>query len=166
MELTKCDFCQKEFYRKSSHISYFKNHYCSPKCQHDARRAGKLIKCFSCGKEAYKAPKDLNRSKSKNYFCSRQCSNLWIGTTISRENHPNWKGGQYSYKEAMKRIHKFPRCVLCTEPDKRILAVHHIDKNRKNNNIENLMWLCHNCHFLIHHYSRERNRLLKIHAHS
>jgi predicted HNH restriction endonuclease len=27
-----------------------------------------------------------------------------------------------------------------------------VDKNRKNNKIKNLIWLCRNCHFLIHNY--------------
>jgi predicted HNH restriction endonuclease len=32
----------------------------------------------------------------------------------------------------------------------RVLAVRHIDQNHKNNNVENLAWLCHNCHHLVH----------------
>jgi predicted HNH restriction endonuclease len=52
---------------------------------------------------------------------------------------------------------------LCGKDDKRIIAVHHIDKNRSNNKLKNLAWLCYNCHFLVHHYSEIREKfLLKI----
>jgi predicted HNH restriction endonuclease len=46
-------------------------------------------------------------------------------------------------------------CVLCKVSDKRILAVHHKDNNRKNNKVENLVWLCHNCHILVHHFGED-----------
>ncbi|MBI4281264.1 HNH endonuclease [Candidatus Uhrbacteria bacterium] len=35
----------------------------------------------------------------------------------------------------------------------RVLLVHHIDENRKNNVLSNLVWLCRNCHFLVHKYN-------------
>lgn len=53
-------------------------------------------------------------------------------------------------------------CRLCKTKDIRVLAVHHIDKNRKNNKISNLAWLCHNCHLLVHHYDAERNKFERI----
>jgi len=31
----------------------------------------------------------------------------------------------------------------------------HIDSNRKNNNLNNLIWLCMNCYYLVHnHYEK------------
>jgi 5-methylcytosine-specific restriction endonuclease McrA len=50
---------------------------------------------------------------------------------------------------------------LCGEGDIRMLAVHHIDQDRKNYKVENLVWLCHNCHHLVHHYEVERRRLME-----
>jgi len=44
------------------------------------------------------------------------------------------------------------KCVKCGYDDLRALAVHHVDQNRKNNGIHNLVWLCRNCHFLEHFY--------------
>jgi len=43
-----------------------------------------------------------------------------------------------------------PICSKCGFEDKRVLVIHHKDYNRKNNNINNLIWLCRNCHYLIH----------------
>jgi 5-methylcytosine-specific restriction endonuclease McrA len=51
-------------------------------------------------------------------------------------------------------------CNRCNDNDQRILAVHHIDKNRSNNELSNLMWLCHNCHFLIHNFPDETKNFI------
>ena len=70
-----------------------------------------------------------------------------------------------SYKEILKRNSQIRKCSLCAKDDKRILIVHHIDKNRKNNRVSNLSWLCMNCHFLVHHYTEvEKVFLNKIHG--
>lgn len=41
----------------------------------------------------------------------------------------------------------FIMCEICNQ---RASEVHHIDNNRKNNNISNLMALCRDCHFHAH----------------
>jgi len=155
MEYTICDFCGKKFKRKKSQLELSIKHYCSVNCQTQGRKKGKAVKCFVCSKFSYKSLKDLKNSKSKKYFCSQICSNEWIGKQQRDKNHPNWKGGTFSYKNLLKRTDSKQACVLCGKDDIRILCVHHIDKNRKNNNIKNLTWLCRNCHFLVHNYSKE-----------
>jgi hypothetical protein len=50
-------------------------------------------------------------------------------------------------------------CRLCKTEDCRVLAVHHSDRNRQNNTLGNLLWLCHNCHHLVHRYEPEREKL-------
>jgi hypothetical protein len=50
---------------------------------------------------------------------------------------------------------------LCSTKDERVLAVHHIDHNRLNNKLDNLAWLCHNCHHLVHHDNVEKHRFLE-----
>jgi len=42
------------------------------------------------------------------------------------------------------------RCNRCKNKDLRVLEVHHKDRNRKNNKIENLEILCANCHKIEH----------------
>lgn len=51
---------------------------------------------------------------------------------------------------------KKPHCERCgfIPKDKCQLDVHHIDRNNKNNNIENLLTLCANCHRLEHKKDR------------
>jgi hypothetical protein len=58
---------------------------------------------------------------------------------------------------------KTPRvCKLCGIKDLRILAAHHIDRNTENNKVDNLIWLCHNCHYLIHHDVNEEKKLMEV----
>ena len=64
----------------------------------------------------------------------------------------NWKDGMYAYRSVLTRHKVSAKCTLCGTKDKRVLAVHHVDENRKNNKVENLRWLCHNCHHLVHYY--------------
>ena len=71
------------------------------------------------------------------------------------DKHGNWNGGTASYKKILLRSDVAQKCAKCNSVDKRILAVHHKDKNRKNNVVSNLIWLCHNCHYLVHHHKNE-----------
>jgi 5-methylcytosine-specific restriction endonuclease McrA len=48
-----------------------------------------------------------------------------------------------------------PICGCCGIKDERILLIHHRDCDRKNNNISNLVWLCWNCHFLVHNFDQK-----------
>ena len=155
----ECSNCSKKFYRKPSQLKLCKAAYCSPKCQHDGRKTGSEISCHLCGRKAYKSSRHLK--KFKRSFCSMKCSLMWRNARQIGKNHPNWKTGEYSYKGVLIRDKIAPRCALCEITDKTVLAVHHIDRNRKNNQLSNLAWLCHNCHFLVHHYESEE---LKFYA--
>jgi hypothetical protein len=37
-----------------------------------------------------------------------------------------------------------------------------LDEDRSNNRLDNLIWLCHNCHYLIHHHDDEREGLMAV----
>ena len=74
------------------------------------------------------------------------------------ENNPNWKGGKsfgvygYEFNKELKlavRIRDNFKCKICGKTEKenrRQLAIHHIDYNKENSNIENLVSLCNKCH--------------------
>lgn len=53
----------------------------------------------------------------------------------------------YSYRKFNTGKCEYPNCII---DDERMLCVHHIDRNRDNNNIENLRTLCFNHHRIIH----------------
>ena len=153
----KCLICGKAFYAKPNWIRIGHGKYCSKKCQYISYKKGRVVKCFICNKEVYKSLRNLNKSKSKKYFCNKSCQAKWRNSVFIGSKHANWKNGEYAYKSILSR-HKVPKiCKLCKTKDVRILAVHHVDKNHKNNKLNNLIWLCHNCHFLVHHYNKECN---------
>ena len=158
----KCVICGKKFLRKKSQVILGGGNYCSNKCRFIGRKNGKNVLCSFCGKEVYRSSKELKRSKSGEYFCSKKC--LFAQIYKKYEGHPNWTGGFHA--EYRKKLIKYGKsgnsCLLCNENNFKILVAHHIDKDRSNNSIHNLVWLCHNCHFLVHHYREEEKQLARI----
>jgi hypothetical protein len=156
--IRKCKECKKEFRTKPFFIKLGQGIYCSAGCHHKGMRNGKLVKCFVCGKEVYKSLKSLQGSKSKKYFCTKNCQTIWRNSLYIGPKHANYISGRFSYRSVMSR-NKVPQiCIVCKTTDFRVLAVHHIDQNRKNNKLSNLVWLCHNCHHLVHRYPEEKKR--------
>ncbi len=157
MEEVLCGNCKSSFLKKRSQVLRSNKHFCSSACSAKGRRDGKVIKCHRCGTKSYKQAHDLK--KYEKHFCSRNCSVEWHNNYFVQEKHRNFKTGQFSYKKNLIRNGIKAYCRLCSKNDKRILLVHHIDKNRENNKLTNLVWLCHNCHFLVHHYKDSEKRL-------
>ena len=149
--MVKCLICLKEFYGKPYFLKIGQAKYCSQECMRIGSKTGKVVNCYACGKEVYKTKKALRVSKSKTYFCTKSCQTKWRNSFFIGPKHANWKDGRYSYKSVMLR-NKVPKiCKLCKNRDSRVLAVHHLDHNKRNSDLSNLIWLCHNCHFLVHH---------------
>ena len=147
----QCLICGKDIYIKRYHAKKGWGKYCSKKCQFKGQENGNWVECDYCGKKIYRTPKDFKRSKSKKFFCSRACHCSWENENRRcGENAPNWIAGQTAYRSLLKRSGKREKCSSCGNKDKRVLVVHHIDSNRRNNKSENLEWLCRNCHCIAH----------------
>ena len=158
--IKRCAICRTSFPTKPFFLKNGGGKYCSKECHYQGLKKGKKVACAVCAKEIYKSPRELRRSKSKKYFCDKSCQATWRNTEFVGDRHANWQEGRYAYRSVLGR-HKVPRvCRLCKTADVRILAVHHIDKDRTNNDVENLAWLCHNCHFLVHHDEKERKKFM------
>jgi hypothetical protein len=84
--------------------------------------------------------------------CSYGCSNSYFR---SGENNPNWN--PVSYRSTCFLYHE-KKCVVCGE--EKIVAVHHIDENKKNCSPSNLVPLCPTHHQYVH--SRYRDEVLPI----
>jgi hypothetical protein len=94
-----------------------------------------------------------------------------LKNTPKKENHPNWMGGisngEYgpgfnkSLKQFIKEDYKYT-CQIC-KIETQILDIHHIDYNKSNNDISNLIPLCKKCHGLTN-FNRDkwRNTLTEI----
>lgn len=110
--------------------------------------------CLFCKKENIKKVRNkLSKYNKLPIFCNRKCKDL-----ASRLEHNILDCRPKHYNK--NSIHKYGRLVaLRNYPNKcenceydeyiKILEVHHIDENKKNNRLENLIILCPNCHSLL-----------------
>ena len=162
MVWVSCGRCGKEFYGKPSHIAMGYNKFCSRKCSFESMRNGKWFKCEGCAKDIYRTPKYINASKSKKYFCGKSCQTKWRNAEFSGMRHANWQHGRGSYRNIMKRAGQEVICELCKSTDERVIVVHHKNRDRTNNTLENLVWLCRNCHYIVHQYPVGRERGLIV----
>jgi hypothetical protein len=156
MPIVPCKQCSAEFYVKPSHQQRGAGKYCSRLCQSESQRTGTFIPCYICHKLAYKMAAAIQKSPSGKFFCGKSCQTIWRNTQVyTGRNHANWTNGIASYRQRLLRSETAKLCLKCRIDDVRILAVHHKDRDRTNNDLSNLIWLCHNCHYLVHHYKRE-----------
>jgi len=163
MPQVNCKICKKEFYAKPSWIKNGLGKYCSKGCMQKGLLRGEMKRCFICNAEVYKSRKALLGSKSKKFFCGKSCQTIWRNSIVNVGiNHPNWKGGKHvSYRNVLLKNKVSKICFFCGNNDKRVLAAHHIDENHTNNVLTNLVWLCHNCHSLVHKNTKEKQLFLK-----
>lgn len=163
MPYVNCLRCEKEMYAKPRHLKRGWGKFCSQLCQFAAQRTGSNYICRTCGKEVYRTPKESEHSRSGNFFCNKICHAVWKnGHSLAGENHVGWKHGEHAYRNIMKRAKIDPICRDCKISNFRVLLVHHKDRNRKNNKLENLVWLCHNCHFLEHYDDKRKKNMVPI----
>lgn len=127
------------------------NFYCE-NCNNIGRRKRIETICPVCGKK-FERLLSAKTSKSGLYFCSQSCAATYNNSHYrTGENNPNWIDGSHkgqSYIKKAFRTYKH-RCVMCGLEEECCLQVHHIDENRSNDSVENLIILCANCHSRIH----------------
>jgi hypothetical protein len=147
------------------------------KCNKDFRREhNRQIYCLGCKEPDVKKPVDLNRSYDKRCEnckivykatspAQRYCpecvpvmkkkrqklykENHKKGYNQEGENNNNWKSGIGVYpKLAFERYCMERKCNRCGSTEQ--ILVHHIDRDRHNNDRSNLEILCKSCHQVEH----------------
>lgn len=151
MTQRQCFKCSKSFLAKPSVIRSGNGKFCSWMCYLSSRDTRAEVKCGTCGKSVVRTGKESARSKSSKFFCTKKCQTIWRNSLYQGPQHANYTNGKSSYRNRLLRESKSKKCSRCGLDDERVLAVHHLDGNREHNEPANLAWLCHNCHFLIHH---------------
>lgn len=143
----KCEYCGKEFESKRF------QKFCSVDCagKHKAKKI--KCKCANCGKTILRTPKEIDRSKNHNAFCSQSCAASFNNSHFRlADKNPNYLGGfsrSRLYAKLAMRTYKH-KCAICGLEEECCLQVHHIDYNRHNNDVDNLIIVCANCHCRIH----------------
>lgn len=130
--------------------------YCKIDCSKISHQEVSVsVTCDFCGKVTIKNPSSMKKSKSGYRFCDRACKDEGqrLGSNLQKMRPKHYSDGRHSYREIAKRgsILECNRCKWKEVPG--VLKVHHRDRNRDNNTIENLEILCPNCHD-IEHFSR------------
>jgi hypothetical protein len=174
-EIVKCSNCRVDFYQKRYKLLRNKNNFCSSACTWEYNtgkiRTSKTLNCGICGKEIVVMRSRLSRNK--NNFCSKKC--FWKHEEKSKIGEKyHWKGGRYlsrGYYLIYKKEH--PNCnsdgyvlehrLMVEGKIGRYLekneVVHHIDGNKKNNDISNLMLFKSNSEHIKHHQLIKKNKI-------
>lgn len=119
----------------------------NPLAKNHIKRGIKKYFCVKC-----------NSEKSRTGLLCFSCSSLQHSNRIKLENNPNWAGGtsfepyplgwNNTFREQIRYRDEY-KCQVCHIPETetgRKLSVHHIDYNKNNLSIDNLISLCARCH--------------------
>lgn len=134
-----CVICGNQF---KTVPSSSKQKCCSIKCAALSRRKPTVNKqriCLTC-KTAFK----VNKPKQK--FCSKKCSAQYRASKTIKKIKPN----------DVRPRNTMLACERCGfDKYKKILERHHKDRNRNNNNYNNIEILCPNCHDIEHYLKHD-----------
>lgn len=141
----KCDYCADTYKRHSRFLKgAVRENYCSSACYNEDLIRIK-VNCAHCGVLFSKVPSKT--TKSGLHFCCREHKDAAQSYMPDIQPDHYGKGNNYRVK-ALKELPN--ECRYCGYNNVDALEVHHIDKNRDNNDISNLEIVCANCHTLIH----------------
>ena len=161
----ECFKCKRVILKDESEVKrnlkLNRNNFCSLSCASNFNKSKNTkeynCSCSMCKTPIYRNKSKLEASKHKIYFCSRKCKDLALrfesGFTILHP--PHYINGLQEYRDVAfkNKEKKCERCGFKEHPE--IIQVHHKDRNRDNNNINNLEVLCPNCHMFEHYKSKD-----------
>ena len=137
-----CVICKYPLYRRPSELEKSEGRaFCSMRCFGIFCR--KEIPCIVCGKLMLAG---LNKKT-----CSRSCANKHREGIKYKIGRPRDK--VYDIRSIKIRLftERGKKCERCAYGKYEVLQVHHKDRNKKNNNFDNLELICPNCHYEEHH---------------
>ncbi len=153
-----CLNCNSEVYIENKEIKRGFGKFCSKKCCGEYKTKNTIpaapnVKCALCGLDFYLNTSKQNASKSGLYFCCRDHKDAAqrIGG-IKEIMPPHYGTGSpiHTYRRTVFAI-KQKICERCSyDENEAAIIVHHKDRNRMNDNINNLEVLCCNCHAIEH----------------
>lgn len=157
-----CLNCQKEFNARSQDVNRGFGKFCNSSCASIYNQAHRIkpesnVICAFCNTKFYLNESKKRGSKSGLYFCCRAHKDAAQRIGGIKEIMPNHYGTAQANDSAHYRRIVFSvkpkQCERCNyNTHEAAIIVHHRDRNRMNDAIENLEVLCANCH-AIEHYS-------------
>ncbi len=135
------------------YASKIRNGRCQYCYKKECEKKNYTLYCANCGKKIARTECEVQKNKSGFFYCSKECGNKHKNKI--RYSNKNKIDEYKNYR--LKAFHIYEhKCALCEwDEDERVLEVHHINENRKDNSIENLIILCPICHkyLSLHIYS-------------
>ncbi len=162
-----CAWCKKTKEIFPSQNQEYNHNFCNRKCMgkwysknktkenHPCWTEKTIIFCAQCDK----SKKIIPSLKREYNFCNQNCHSKWMSKNRCGENSPTWKGGisaepyckEWNFDEFKELIRnrdnnecQNPFCKNNCNPNHK-LCVHHIDNNKKNCELWNLISLCRGC---------------------
>ena len=134
---TKCLICSKLIYRRPQEVKSNNGRvFCSQVCYGIGCR--KETPCVVCG-----VPILASANKKT---CSRSCANTHRAGIKYRVGSPKSKVKHQQSLKLRLLKDRGKKCERCGYKQYKILNVHHKDRNRENNGLDNLELICPNCH--------------------
>ena len=147
---TKCSVCGKPIYRRPLEIKSGKV-FCDRLCYGVSIRKEKP--CVVCSKPMLSS---LNKKT-----CSRSCANInRAGIAYGTNSLKDKVKSQRALKIRLLKA-RGKHCERCHYDKYEILQIHHKNRNRNNNTLENLELICPNCHYEEHFLEKSWLRKLK-----
>ena len=141
--MAKCGSCKRKISQLSRNqkksIRTGWKVYCSKRCRYLRAKTGKLTPCANCGQRIW-VIKSKQRQRN---FCTKRCVAIAVNGSRRGKNHPNYIHGRtVDYRsQAFERYGG--RCAYCGyDRHLKLIEVHHIDGNRANWDLSNLIVLC------------------------
>jgi predicted nucleic acid-binding Zn ribbon protein len=154
-----CFICGSKFEEYSNRIRDGRGKFCTRKCYDIWQRTYKqeiyFYLCEDCGKAVHIRHDHL--SDRNNQYCN-SCNIKHYQVIKYGKDHPNWHGGSsfegypIEFNRKLKREIRERdnyKCQECGYTEKQLgykLSIHHIDFNKMNNQLSNLISLCKSCH--------------------
>ena len=123
--------------------------------------AGKEYDCLNCGVTFRRSQTEIARGRTK--YCSTTCA----GEAHSGENNPSWRGGWHLSSHGYKKIrvdggyeyeHRRNMELHLGRKLETGEDVHHLDGNKQNNSLDNLLLMSARDHRLLHGNQRNGSR--------
>jgi hypothetical protein len=134
-----CPICGKEFLIHPYRLKKTSKICCSIACKHKLATLNATVmrKCIICGNEFSFLRHEIRNKSKPRVFCSHACMyKAKITNEISL----------YRKKAFRSLLHQ---CYFCKKANTNF-QIHHIDENRTNNTLSNLVILCVSCHKKLH----------------
>lgn len=155
MAIVNCKLCNKEIYRRPSSLKIHSLSFCSKFCEFEYKKSlrpeANCI-CKNCGKEFRTNPAYIRRTPNQNRFCSYECHHTFMRGEVRESEYIDASGYKIVLGLTCEKRTRYHRWIMEEKLGRKLKKtehVHHINGNRLDNRLENLMVLDEKVHHSI-----------------